>query len=287
MSYGTFGGKPTYRPKVKYSFDKSGKIKGLKTIRVKRRKVTRNTVVNSTQKSFKSDKGGLGISSNPIMEFKKLTTNSIFPFPNKWVMNLAYGVNETVNILANDGGLWRGNQFNLTSLYDPDVTNSGRNGQPYGFDEVKQFYKRYVVIRASYDLEFADPTYENGIWADAMHVQVALRNEGDTYGYMNGRSLDYALERSGNSVKRIPSDKRCVRFKGTVDNAKLQGASSFDNFLENSSAPIGNSPLNPFNNYMELNMLDPNNKNINKACRVVGVLRFKVMFYEPIGVGQS
>jgi len=272
----------SYVPRYNSKFAKSGKRIFFKRTT---RKPKANKTIKAKGKSFTNLSGGIGINNSLNQEFNKLTTNTSFPIPNKWVMNLSYGVNEVLTILGSDNK-WRGGQYNTTNIFDPEVTNLGRNGQPYGFDQISQFYNRYVVTSVKYDLTYRCGKADGGI-VPGMYGAIAVRNESDGAAFMAGRALDYPLERTGNVVKPLPNDTGMTRFKGSINNYKILAMSSFDNFLETSSATTSGGPVTGDNVYFETIAIDPSAYTYDKFVRVTGVIVYKVMFYDPKGVAQS
>lgn len=237
-------------------------------------------------KSYKNTYGGLGVAGNPSSQFLSLTTKTVNPFPTKWTVNLTYGINQVITNLGGDNK-WRSVQYNFTNVYDPDVSNGSRNGQPYGFDQISPFFNRYVVKAVKYDVIFSHPGTNNQTLVPGCFAMVAIRNETDYMGYMHGRNLEYPLERTGNTVKLISADNYHVRFKGNVIPYNVLGATSWDNYLETSSALTTGGPTVGDNVLCEFSVCEASAYTYDKFTRLIGTLTYTVEFYDPVGQAQS
>lgn len=244
------------------------------------------SVKATRSKKFKNSYGGLGVAGNPASEFTSLITKTVNPFPSKWTINLTYGINDVIVNLGSDNK-WRGVQYRMNNIFDPEVSNLGRDGQPYGFDQISPFFKRYVVTAVKYDVMFNCPGTNNQTLVPGCFAMVAVRNESDYAGYMIGRSLQYPLEREGNTVKPISHDTYQARFKGTIIPMKILGSTSWDNYLETSSAEVTGGPSVGDNVLVEFDVCEPSAYTYDKYTRLVGTITYTVMFYDPIGAAQS
>lgn len=72
-------------------------------------------------------------------------STSIGGMPDGKIVKMPYNETSTFNSF---GGAQSFGVLNIMSIYDPLVSGSGTNHQPFGRDEMKNFYKRYLVLGA-------------------------------------------------------------------------------------------------------------------------------------------
>lgn len=134
----------------------------------------------------------------------KQTILSSFPVPNMINVKLKY------NDLFTYNGSVVDQVFNMNSLFDPDRTGTGH--QPYGFDQLANFYNRYRVLAFSYDVIASITTGSGVITALASNDATAL-----TSATLTG---EIPLAK-----KQLIQYGMPVRLRGYVSLSKLNGCS--------------------------------------------------------------
>jgi hypothetical protein len=105
--------------------------------------------------------------------------------PRLWRGTLRYA--ETFSFTTGAAGVMGTSQLmSLNSLFDPNITGVGH--QPYGFDQLSTWYKRYLVLRARITLVATTP-------GSAADITVAWKLDNpDNFLSMAGQSVDRITE---------------------------------------------------------------------------------------------
>jgi hypothetical protein len=169
--------------------------------------------------------------------------------------------------------------FRLGSLFDPDFSLGGQ--QPYGFDQVKVFYDRYLVRETIVRATFYDPS------ADGIVCAMGAQNFYDPNTIV-GASIDWISERLNHKTEPISNtgSQRIVM----VDNwkhSKLMGLTShqFDGAFMTLGARINADPAET--PYLNFAIADSRAESTAKTIRCRVEIFFYVQFFNRINVPQS
>jgi len=146
-------------------------------------------------------------------------TVSAGPLPTRFCTKLRYASSITSTTTAVTGVAALVRLWNLGSLFDPDATGFGH--YPYGFDQLKVLYAKYLVTGCRFKIlvHSIGGTAEIGV-----HAQLV---NGDGFLTLVGSSFDACAEKSNvTTVLVSPSgDTRTTSLSGYCDNAKVLGIS--------------------------------------------------------------
>jgi hypothetical protein len=171
--------------------------------------------------------------------------------------------------------------FGTTSVYQLNSPYEPRSGahQPYGWDQISPFYRRYKVLRAHYKLTVRATSVSSPVY----WVAFRLRPPGETTTFTD-TAVNTALERPG-MIYSMPNPYAAAQtFQGTVDFPKLAGVTKqqFDADVSEYSAVIGANPSRIF--ALEVGSA---NSAINVAATVTVEIRYDVEFYQRATLALS
>lgn len=138
------------------------------------------------------------------------------PVKPEWKGKLNYS--ETFQLTTGTAGVAGTHQsFILNSLYDPNFTGTGH--QPYGFDQLTNFYLRYIVEKVKVTLIWSNVGTTNDV------VGFYKINASGAAGTVTGATLDYITEQNSSSTIYISSsgNQRVVEQNFVVDIPKVFG----------------------------------------------------------------
>lgn len=90
---------------------------------------------------------------------QKLLNVSIFPLPRQTYRKLKYI--ESFSLDSGVGSVLASYTFSCNGLYDPNITSVGH--QPYGFDQMMNFYNHYEVVASQIKVTMADSNATNAM----------------------------------------------------------------------------------------------------------------------------
>jgi len=162
-------------------------------------------------------------------------------------------------------------QFNLNSLFDPDVTGTGH--QPYGFDQLAALYAHYRVFKCSWHIQFA-PSNER------LHITVIPIN-----GNASPTSISSAGEQPRGVTKAMSFDGGMpCNFNGSIWLPRLTGATSVQYKTDDRYSAANNaSPTE----VMRLSILvyNPSGSTVDTSMSIT--LIYHAEFYDPLTLGPS
>jgi len=138
--------------------------------------------------------------------------------------------NECVAINPPASGLFIYYAFNATSLFDPNFSGAGH--QPYGFDQIAQFYDHYTVHKARIKVRF---NHGNTVASVPIFCSVIVDDANSTA----MASPEHVME-SGTARYRIllPDSSKSCRVSTSVNVKKFLGKNRF----VSATAATGASP---------------------------------------------
>lgn len=163
-------------------------------------------------------------------------------------------------------------QYNLNSIYDPDLTGTGH--QPYGRDTLATLYSQYRVMSCSYKFRFA------GTSSNIVHCCITAW---PTSGSPTTALMAYEIPNSNCRTILFPTDGIQV-MKGKIYLPKLNGQTKTEYLAEDSnSAVVGASPTSL--NYLSFQMSDIGSSSVT----IYGVVElvYEVELWDPIRLSQS
>lgn len=162
------------------------------------------------------------------LRFKKTSV-----FPHRFFTKFKYTTSFNTTITAGNAAE---QVFRLNSLYDPDLTSTGH--QPYGFQQAKALYSRYLVYKCSWHMVVPQS-------ADVAYITVVPINGTGTF---SGTSIDVSVsgEKPGAVTKVLGynSGGGNVSFKGSCYLPRLNGTSTAQYFTDDrfQAATVGANP---------------------------------------------
>lgn len=173
--------------------------------------------------------------SGPMKEF-----NQMIPYPRTW--NCKFKYTATKALIAGTGGVFGTTyKFSLNNLHDPDITNLGH--YPYGYNQMKVLYARYIVSAVLVEVVLNDPSEDGlvvGVLAQASTGVGSIANQDVETIIEQPYSWCAPLNNSGTQVKK---------FKQFFPIHKIEGLSKMQYHcnLTGYAGTIGYSPANvPF-----------------------------------------
>lgn len=110
--------------------------------------------------------------------------------------------------------------YHLNGLYQPQHTAGGTSHQPYGWDQMAAFYRRYKPYAVAWDIEFSNPT------ADGMYCVVMVQPSGSTGITGPGLTDSILREQPMTTVRYVNnSGEQKVRVKGFSPLHLIEGIS--------------------------------------------------------------
>lgn len=147
--------------------------------------------------------------------------------PKQQTMKLSYVSN---TILTSAAGLLANYQFRANGLHDPDITSTGH--QPYGWDQLKEYYNHYVVLGSKITVH-AVPQTDNAVNAGVLGVYLS---DDTSHGFTSyttfieaGKGTWSLMNGGSNEAKRLTcnfSAKKYFNVDDVKDNLDRLGAAT-------------------------------------------------------------
>lgn len=194
-------------------------------------------------------------------------SRGITAFPPSFKAKLKYADIYTASTAGGSAVTTR--QFNLNSVYDPDLTGTGH--QPYGHDQLIAIYNRYRVYRTSWQITLTGST--------AFRSYVMPQNSSGTYS-----TWEIAAEKPRAISQIVSGVIGMARYRGHISLPRLNGVTSTayksdDRF----QAIVGSSPAE----IMTLNIgIDGDGGQVVQFGLNL-ILCYYVEFFDPLILGSS
>jgi uncharacterized membrane protein len=170
--------------------------------------------------------------------------------------------------------------FRLNDLFDPDFTGVGH--QPFGFDQIKQFYKRFIVDRCAVEVTFSDPS------TDGLYVCCMAKTNTDTSTVV-GSSISTQIEKQTAWVQPLNNTgSQRITFRHTYDLPTVAGLTKaqYEANITNYGATISATPL--IVPYFTMAIADPASPASASSVKVTIKLTYFTQFFaRTLEVGPS
>jgi len=244
----------------------------------------RRTTKDGNRKGLRSQKKSVNKAYQPFNAGGKIEsfagTVSATPLPTRFKTKLRYASSITSSTTATTGVAALVRLWNLGSLYDPDATGFGHF--PYGFDQLKVLYYKYLVtgVRFKILVHSIGGTAEVGV-----HAQLV---NGDGYVTLVGDSFDVCVEKSDvTTVLVSPSGHtRIAELSGYCDNAMILGVTPAElrsDVALYSASTAANPTLSPL---LQVVCSSPTGTASEEVtCSIL--LEYECELFEPVTLAQS
>lgn len=246
---------------------------------IKRRfrpRLARQTGKFYKKKSTKLGKGGRALG---VPAVSRSLQRGYLPFGLSYWVKLPYGVDYTLATSGNSP-LASSYGFRTNSLYDPDASGAGH--QPFQYDQLTQFYQKYIVYGFSYDLTCTQPT------TTGLYVGVTVRHQDNTTAAPLNKTLTYLRELRLVDMRPISTTgKQYTRFKGYVSIAQFfqLPKKAYVNQQEEYGAAYNSNPAK--NVYFEIVILDPAANAAAQTVTFAGRFTYYAKMYDYLAPSQS
>lgn len=166
----------------------------------------------------------------------------------------------------------------LNSLFDPDFTGAGH--QPYGYDQVTQLYRKYLVQAVKIELIISDPSEDGLVFGAQIQPSSATYTiQSKTVDEIKEQpmSITRTINNSGKQVQRVVQYLPMSKLEGL---SRVQWAASQDQY----GAGVGTNPtLQPYLRFAVGNLRGTGSGNL-----IVRVnLTYYTMFWDRYTQSQS
>jgi len=194
------------------------------------------------------------------------------PFPPEMWRELTWCQSVQLSAAGAGGASVLGGQysFRLNSLFDPDITGGAH--QPYGYDQMKVLYDKYIVDATEVELIIQAPQGVQPaclVWSVAPHTSVYS---------LTGRNVSDIMEQTQGSYMFLDTTGITAKRKFSVKMSTIEGITKlqYDDELDDYSALVSANPTNqPY-----MNLALANTLNTTAITLPVFVLiRFRAKFF--------
>lgn len=238
-----------------------------------------------TPRKVKSPRGKAG-KKKSLFPLPRVTGISIFP--NRLQVTLPWALNENYGLTGTGLTFTNFQRFYLNSAYDPDQ-ETALTGQPYGFDQVKQFYNYYRVIAVEYTCVIRNVS-DFGV-----NIGWALGTGGS--GKIAGLTIEDAMVQPFVGIRRLSNIDRGtaprnsgseISWSGRV-NVKKQMARWFDDPATKwnaNYAAVGSNPPSLLSLYLGY-LKGPETLTGNPSVNVTFKMRQLIEFINPVRIDDG
>lgn len=174
--------------------------------------------------------------------------------------------------------IWR-----LNSCYDPNVTGTGH--QPYGFDQMMQFFTRFIVFRSKMTIEMNNipqDGYGSGLWGITVQDSSQTVPGSDFEANAEKPYTKYRLmpvgQYSNNGPQKISYKFDTARFYGVTQQAIMADPAY-------SGTAAADTSRQAYGIYWG-GATDPD-EDVYPQVTAVCTITYDVYFYQPVKLGQS
>lgn len=201
-------------------------------------------------------------------------------FPQRLETSLVYAEQFSLSSATLSSLFGTEKSFRLNDLFDPDFSGVGH--QPFGFDQVKQFYKNFLVKRCDVEVTFSDPS------SDGLYVCCMGKNNTDTATVV-GSAISTQIEKQISWVQPLNNTgSQRVTFRHTYDLPSMVGLTKpqYEASWAQYGAAVTSTPtVVP---YFTVALADPSSPSSASSVKVTIKLTYHTQFFSrTLEVGPS